>query len=229
MNELVVFAKYWEPGSVKTRLAATTGAQPAARIYHAFVDCILSRLQSLGDRRSVCISPADRAAEFTQLIGRRPWTVTHQNDGDLGRRMALMFQERLAKPHVGRVVLIGSDSPDLPISYINEAFDALDKHDVVLGPTNDGGYYLIGLSKLAPELFDEHMPWSTPRLWGTTITMLRASPHTFATLPEWSDVDNGADFKAFSRSLSSKSQSDVDLQLLQKRLSEFFDEGTIEQ
>ena len=229
MNELVVFAKHWAPGAVKTRLGATIGDQPAASIYRAFVDCILSRLQSVGDQRNICISPATRETEFTQLIGQRAWTVTHQKDGNLGCRMSLMFQERLAIPGVDRVVLIGSDSPDLPTGYINQAFDALQRHDAVLGPTNDGGYYLIGLSRFAPELFGEQMPWSTPRLWRTTIETLRASSHTFATLPEWSDVDTGEDFKAFGKRLSGDNNTDIDLELLQKRISEIADHRTTEQ
>ena len=143
--------------------------------------------------------------------------------------MSLMFQERLAIPGVDRVVLIGSDSPDLPTGYINQAFDALQRHDAVLGPTNDGGYYLIGLSRFAPELFGEQMPWSTPRLWRTTIETLRASSHTFATLPEWSDVDTGEDFKAFGKRLSGDNNTDIDLELLQKRISEIADHRTTEQ
>ena len=229
MNELVVFAKYWAPGAVKTRLGATIGDEPAASIYRAFVDCILSRLQSVGDHRNICISPSIREAEFVRLIGKRAWTVTHQMDGNLGWRMAQMFQERLAMPGVGRVVLIGSDSPDLPTGYIDQAFDALDHNDVVLGPTNDGGYYLIGLSQFAPELFGEQMPWSTPRLWRTTIETLAASPHTFATLPEWSDVDTAEDFKAFGKRLAGDNHTDADLQRLQKRLSEIVGHGTSEQ
>ena len=229
MNELVVFAKYWALGAVKTRLGATIGDQPAASVYRAFVDCILSRLQSVGDQRNICISPATRETEFMQLIAKRAWTVTHQNDGNLGCRMSRLFQERLAMPDVGKVVLIGSDSPDLPTSYIDQAFDSLDHHDVVLGPTTDGGYYLIGLSRFAPELFGEQMPWSTPRLLKTTIETLRASPHTFATVPEWSDVDTAEDFKAFRKRLSGDTPTDVDLKLLQKRLSEIADHGTTEQ
>jgi glycosyltransferase A (GT-A) superfamily protein (DUF2064 family) len=118
-----------------------------------------------------------------------------------------------------QVVLIGSDSPTLPRDFIQQAFDELRRHEVVLGPTDDGGYYLIGLSRgtwprltetqvrvserlahvtsepyRVPPIFDD-MPWSTPQVWPETIRRLDERGHSYAILPAWYDVDEPRDLK----------------------------------
>ena len=87
-----------------------------------------------------------------------------------------------------RVVLLGSDSPTLPLDYIERAWASLDDHPVVLGPTQDGGYYLIGIRDEVPPIFD-HIAWSTPQVWDQTVSRLHQSQIPFAELPGWYDVD----------------------------------------
>jgi hypothetical protein len=88
-----------------------------------------------------------------------------------------------------RVVLIGSDSPNLPRVYLTQAFELLNQHPVVLGPADDGGYYLVGAAGRVPPIFTE-MAWSSPRLYSQTIDRLRQADCPFAILPGWYDVDD---------------------------------------
>ena len=219
MNELVVFAKYWEAGNVKTRLAKSIGLENAANVYRAFLDCILHRFVHTGDVRSVCVTPPERVADFANLIGDRSWTVTKQPDGDLGHRMASMFAERLDRTErISRVVLVGSDSPNLPVSIMNKAFRMLQEHDVVLGPTTDGGYYLVGQSTYVPEMFHE-IQWSTPQVWSQSLAAIAATSHSLFILPEWSDVDDHDDMIALSRWLEVRAGSDSALLRLRENLN----------
>ena len=85
-------------------------------------------------------------------------------------------------------MLIGSDSPTLPADYIQQAFERLQQHDAVLGPTEDGGYYLIGIRDAVPPVFDG-VQWGSPQVWRQTVDRLHESKVRFATLPTWYDVD----------------------------------------
>jgi len=189
---LCVFAKHWTPGEVKTRLAETTGRDAAARLSAVFLRTTLSRFWQCGDRRSIAFSPSDRRDEFEPLCSGN-WELVPQSDGNLGRRMRNFFAEAL-RHGAQRVVLIGSDSPTLPAEYVQRAFDLLASRSVVLGPTTDGGYYLIGISGRVPAIF-ERISWSTPQVWPQTIARLAASRLPYEVLPEWYDVDETADLE----------------------------------
>ena len=202
-----MFAKHWQPGTVKTRLSASIGNEAAAALHRHFVQTLLDRLQYIADRHILCFTPADSADSFRQLnLG--CWTLEPQAAGDLGSRMQHYFSAALpafplplplgegrgeglatnnAPPH--RTVLIGSDSPDLPLEYLAEAFDKLRDFPVVLGPTDDGGYYLIGLSQTVPPIFG-NIPWSTPEVWSQTVARLTSAKIHYHTLPQWYDVDD---------------------------------------
>ena len=183
-----MFAKHWQPGTVKTRLAASIGNEAAAALHRHFVQTLLDRFQNIADRHILCFTPADSADSFRQLnLG--CWTLEPQASGDLGSRMQHYFSAALAVPDSPRIVLIGSDSPDLPLEYLAEAFDKLYDVPVVLGPTDDGGYYLIGLSDKVPPIFD-NIPWSTPEVWSQTVARLADAKIPYHTLPQWYDVDD---------------------------------------
>ena len=186
MNCFGMFAKFWQPGQVKTRLADRIGAAAAARVYRFFVLTLLSRFETVADRRLLCFAPPERGREFTELAEPH-WTAVPQSAGDLGVRMSAFFQQTLVSG-ADRVVLIGSDSPTLPTSYVAQAFDLLAEHDVVLGPTPDGGYYLIGARGTTPPVF-ENVAWSTPDVFQQTTERLRAAGLTYQELPSWYDVD----------------------------------------
>jgi rSAM/selenodomain-associated transferase 1 len=187
-TQLGIFAKHWQPGAVKTRLAASIGEKSAATLHRCFVETLLSRFRHVADRQILCFAPADSADKFRQLdLGR--WTLEPQASGDLGERMERYFAGALLGSDCPRTLLIGSDSPDLPQEYVSEAFDKLHEFAVVLGPATDGGYYLIGASQTVPPIFD-NIPWSTPEVWTQTISRLTAAQIPYHVLPEWYDVDD---------------------------------------
>ena len=199
MKLLGMFAKYWEPGQVKTRLAATLGEQPSARVYQVFVETLIHRLADVADHRILAFAPPDREHNFQQV--QATWDLQRQLDpGDLGDRMQNFFETAL-RDGFDRVVLIGSDSPDLPVDVLHQAFEQLGDHDVVLGPSLDGGYYLIGVAGQVPSVFDG-MPWSSPELWETTVRRLTEQQCRFAVLPTWYDVDTLADLTLLNKKLA---------------------------
>jgi uncharacterized protein len=187
-TQLGMFAKYWQPGAVKTRLAVSIGEYAAASLHRLFVQTLLHRLQNVANRYVLCFTPANSADSFRQLsLG--TWILEPQSPGDLGARMRHYFETALSAEEPPRTILIGSDSPDLPVEYVEEAAEKLREFPVVLGPTNDGGYYLIGLSQLVPPIFDD-IPWSTPEVWPQTVARLEAAQIPYHVLPGWYDVDD---------------------------------------
>lgn len=189
LSQIGVFAKYWEPGTVKTRLAQDIGNELAADLYRQFILSTLNRVSGIASRQTLVITPPERAKHFLE-VALDDWTIESQLDGDLGARITGYFQLAFDH-HFKRVVLIGSDSPTVPHQFIEEAFDRLHSFDCVIGPANDGGYYLIGLSgfhSAHTELF-ESIQWSTQHVFNQTMKkaeQLKLSVHTLAT---WYDVD----------------------------------------
>lgn len=220
MNQLGMFAKFWAPGQVKTRLADHIGPAAASRLYRTFLATLLWRFGRIGGRRVLVYSPANRRAAFGMLAtGRsagsrrllaRPssgaggWQLAPQGPGDLGQRMRRYFQRSISQG-VRRVVLIGSDSPTLPASFVRQAFELLRSHDVVLGPCGDGGYYLIGARDRVPPVFED-MPWSTPQVWSRTVERLESGGWSHAQLAPWYDID---DLEGLYRLRAELSQSPV--------------------
>ena len=213
-TQLGMFAKHWQPGRVKTRLAATSGNQAAATLHRHFVQTLLIRLQGIADRHILCFAPADTAEQFRQLnLGR--WTLEPQAAGDLGARMQGYFVNSLSLSDSPRTILIGSDSPDLPREFIEAAFEKLLDFPVVLGPTTDGGYYLIGLSQTVPSIF-KNIPWSTPEVWPRTIARLVAAGIPYHVLPGWYDVDDDAGLNALLLNINMEGFINSSLQDLEK-------------
>lgn len=199
MKHLGVFAKYWEPGAVKTRLARDIGPVRAATLYREFVLQTLARFAQQADQRSLWVWPPARKSEFEHVAG-TDWTIHCQPDGDLGLRMSRFFCSGLQR--ASRVVLIGSDSPNLPTETVNEAWLALAQSDVVLGPAIDGGYYLVGMRTDATDMF-EQIPWSTPDVLPATMDRLSRSGTSVRLLDPWRDVDTLGDLEWLRDELNS--------------------------
>ncbi|MFH1673926.1 MAG: TIGR04282 family arsenosugar biosynthesis glycosyltransferase [Pseudomonadota bacterium] len=191
---ILVFVKYPEPGHVKTRLALCIGADAAAELYRAFILDILSTLKIAGFPFRICFCPEDKRALLLDWLGKEHHYMP-QRGQSLGERMKNGFVDAFADGNE-RVIIIGSDSPDLPPSILREAFDGLSIHDVVIGPSRDGGYYLIGFKKntFLPSIFD-NIPWSTPSVFSATMAVLRNSALDVYMLPEWNDIDTVDDIK----------------------------------
>jgi uncharacterized protein len=204
---LGVFAKFWQPGCVKTRLAAELGDRAAAELARQFLQTTLDRLDGLADRHEVCFTPADRHAEFRAAVPPE-WTLSPQAEGDLGRKMEAFFERAFALG-AERVVLLGSDTPSVPRENIDHALAALQRALVVLGPVADGGYYLVGARQSPPPIFHD-IAWSTPAVWQQTLaTLHQAGLHEgvgYALLPPWQDVDTLEDLLALRQELAGCSE-----------------------
>jgi len=185
---LGIFLKQPRPGQVKTRLAVDLGANPAAELYAAFQADLAVRFRELGSRRVLCFTPDHpaSAAFFSDLAGGN-YDLWPQPSGELGDRLGAFFDEAFAQG-AERVVVIGSDSPTLPVDLVGRAFDQLTTHDVILGPATDGGYYLVGQGRASHPLF-RNINWSSSRVLEQTIAHIEASQLSLALLSPWYDVD----------------------------------------
>ncbi|HYV39652.1 MAG TPA: TIGR04282 family arsenosugar biosynthesis glycosyltransferase [Gemmataceae bacterium] len=183
---LGLFAKWPQAGQVKTRLAAQTSPEWAAQIALAFLRDTLTRLTSISARRVLACSGADTADQFAAIV-QNQFELEPQSHGDLGQRMSAFFTACLANGDE-RVVLVGADSPTLPLSYIETAFDALAVADVVLCPATDGGYCLMGCAGQAPPVFDG-ITWGGTNVLSETVARIKTAKLKLALLPPWYDVD----------------------------------------
>lgn len=188
---LFVMAKDPRAGQVKTRLCPPLTPETAARLYQCFLLDVLDLVAGLpGVDPVIAFSPSDAHEEFSRLTSGR-FLLVPQHGQDLGARLENAFR-LLFQQGYDRVAAVSTDSPDLPVEYLQEAFSRLEEAPVVLGPCPDGGYYLIGLSCLIPELFRD-MPWSTDRVVPETAVRVKRMGLGLSYLPEWHDVDTASD------------------------------------
>ncbi len=203
-NALLVFVKYPTPRQVKTRLGQEIGYENAAGLYHDFVEYLFQRLDNeLGIDCLVYYAPAEKEKEFRSWLGDHRYYLS-QSDGNLGNRLVHGFEQGFQT--YSRIIAIGTDSPDLPIEYLDDAFHHLKENDVVLGPCDDGGYYLIGLSHPFPALF-HNIPWSTSRVFETTLQKINRAGAMLEVLPKWYDVDTFDDLQRLAKSKDPTIQS----------------------
>jgi rSAM/selenodomain-associated transferase 1 len=189
---LGIFAKRPVPGQVKTRLAAETSPAWAAEVARAFLLDTLARMSSMAVRRVLAFAPANAKPYFAEIVQDR-YELESQGDGDLGQRMSAFFT-RQRDSGASATVLIGTDSPTLPVAYVQQAFAALESADVVLGPATDGGYYLIGCGKRLPPIFTG-IRWSSDSVLAETVAKLTEPDWKLAVLPPWYDVDTLTDWR----------------------------------
>ncbi|MBC8871946.1 MAG: TIGR04282 family arsenosugar biosynthesis glycosyltransferase [Planctomycetes bacterium] len=172
---------------MKTRLGTGIGHDLASELYRVFLLTICRRFEAVGDRRILAYTPDDRHVDFEELAG-PCWELERQSTGDLGCRMQDYFGAAFQKD-ADAVVLIGSDAPTLPLEFVQRAFDLLAEYRVVLGPSSDGGYYLVGASGGVPPIFSG-ISWSSPHVWSQTTELLDKAGLLFGTLPTSYDVDD---------------------------------------
>lgn len=207
-NHLALFAKYWEPGKVKTRLAANIGDHAASKIYQAFLQNLLRRLNHVGNERSIVYSPSERISEFRSLAG-HDWTLSPQSSGGLGDRLTSFVSSKFTPTEMNlNLVIIGSDCLDIDQELVDQAFDALDRAQVVLGPTHDGGYYLIGLSEHLPVIFQD-IDWSTESVFQQTLAHIRTQNLTSVELPTLNDIDEFEDLSKLRERLEGQGSDNV--------------------
>lgn len=188
-DALLVFIKNPSLGEVKTRLAAGIGAPKALEIYQDLLQMT---------RKTALNLDCSRYLYYSDFIQHNDdWQPTEfckrlQSGTDLGQRMGTAFKEVLAAH--SKVVIIGSDCPQLDAVIIRSAFAKLEYCDVVIGPAEDGGYYLLGLKEFIPELFED-IQWSTPNVLKQTLQKLHAGGKSFELCPTLRDLDDSDDWE----------------------------------
>lgn len=196
---VIIMARYPTPGQVKSRLAESVGAEVAAGIQRVFIDGLLGEVQALppGVRRYVSWTGADEAA-FREWVG-PGFRLTAQPEGDLGARLEHALQTAFGDG-VQRVVCLAGDVPDLTAQVITQAIDALQTSDVVIGPTEDGGYYLIGMKEPHTALFRD-IAWGTDAVYRQTIAAANALGLGVRSLEPLQDIDTIDDLRGWLQTL----------------------------
>ena len=191
---LLFFIKDPGKGRVKTRLASAIGDKMAVKLYRRFLLEMLFTLNSGTFLFYLCYSPENSLNDLKNWLGDH-YLYMPQRGENLGERMKNGFVEAFSMSFK-RVVLIGSDIPDLPLEFIEEAFKSLDEKDAVVGPSFDGGYYLIGFKNNAfsPRVFDG-IHWSTGSVFEETLKVLKQEGLTIHTLQPLSDIDTVEDLR----------------------------------
>ena len=191
---VLFYVKYPEKGKVKTRLSGYLDEAITVELYRNFILDLLSKLEKLGVEFWICFYPQNAKEKFVKWL-ERGYVYIPQKGEDLGQRMKNSFLQAFASGF-RRVIIIGSDIPDLPCNFISEAFSFLETHDAVIGPTLDGGYYLVGFNKPAflPAVFDG-MKWSSNEVYKNTLNFFKKGKHKIHILPKWQDVDTIDDLK----------------------------------
>ena len=200
-NCLSVFLKAPQPGKVKTRLAAVIGPRRAADLYHAFVVDTLSWVTRFPiATQRVDFSPISESARCKELLPPGTSCELHpQVDGDLGQRMEGAFRSMFDSQHK-RCVIIGTDCPMLTPGIVRTAFKTLERDDVVLGPTEDGGYYLIAMRTPRTALFED-IHWGSDNV--LTETLNRAQSLSVERTETLWDVDDSKDYRRWLKTVAS--------------------------
>ncbi|HKK46628.1 MAG TPA: TIGR04282 family arsenosugar biosynthesis glycosyltransferase [Balneolaceae bacterium] len=195
-NVLLIFVKNPEEGEVKTRLAETIGDRRALNVYQRLLSITREISDQLTCSRQVWYSKFIPAAGFWDTGN---YTKHLQKGSNLGERMKNAFSEAFAGGY-HKAVIIGSDCADLKQQIIEVAFDLLDDNDVVIGPSKDGGYYLLGMSQLYSGLF-ENISWSTAAVFEQTSKIADQLGLSRALLPVLNDIDTEEDLRKAGRNL----------------------------
>ena len=199
---LVVFLKAPVPGLVKTRLTPVLTAEEAAGFYRA-----LARDTMAAVREGADLSEGHRPWGAYQSHPRFPdlrWAghpvpFFEQEGANLGDRLNHAFDRMFREDH-RQTVVIGSDAPEITVDRLTEAFQSLDRHDAVIGPARDGGYYLLGLRKSRPALWTD-MPWSSDGVLAETVRRLDGAGLSHALLDVLDDIDGPEDVSALAHRL----------------------------
>jgi rSAM/selenodomain-associated transferase 2/rSAM/selenodomain-associated transferase 1 len=201
-EKIIVFTRYPKPGATKTRLIPLLGPDGAARLHRDLVEKTVDKARRVAAHRDatteIRFQGGSREA-MEQWLG-RGLVLREQPDGDLGQRMARAFQEA-ADEGFGRVVLVGTDIPELSSTILENALDGLQQNELVLGPALDGGYYLVGLRKPCDALFDG-MPWGTDTVLEKTLRAAQSLGLSARLVSPRQDIDRPEDLGKVSEEMS---------------------------
>ena len=204
MRVLGVFAKQPLAGRVKTRLAHETDPAWAAQVAAALLADVLQRVAAIPVQRVIAFAPVEACAFFASAANGQ-FELEAQEGGDLGQRLRGFIERQKADA----VVVIGTDSPTLPVAFIEQAFVALETADLVLGPAGDGGYYLIGCGRRVPPVFDD-IAWSSASVLAETVGRLADPSWRLALLPPWYDIDTLTDWRMLCGHIAAMRRAGID-------------------
>lgn len=189
------------PGQTKTRLSPPLSLEQAALVYHGFLRDSVALALSLGWDRVTLAHPeqGEAAQALAALLPPQVQLLSGPGSG-LGDMLQAGFARALADGY-GRVVMFGSDNPTLPPAIVEMASRGLDDHDLVIGPCSDGGYYLLGMTRLHPGLF-QGISWSTDVVYAQTLERARDLGLSLLALPEWYDVDTAHELRRLQGELA---------------------------
>ncbi|MBI1938942.1 MAG: TIGR04282 family arsenosugar biosynthesis glycosyltransferase [Ignavibacteriales bacterium] len=191
LSSLIVFLRSPRIGKVKTRLAETTTEEFALHFYRECANKIMSEIKRIPRmNKYVFYSDKYEKEEVKKWLGNR-FLYSHQDGDDLGTRMKNAFQ-KVFSHGAGKVVIVGTDIPDLTHSIVENAIYLLNENDVVIGPSKDGGYYLLGMKKMHNTLFDD-IEFSTSSVLPETIRKIEKIGLKFSLLPQLQDIDTEAE------------------------------------
>jgi rSAM/selenodomain-associated transferase 1 len=196
---LFVVAKQPAPGQTKTRLCPPLVPLQAAELYECFLRDTLETMRAVPAVQRVIGFLPENAQDYFNRLAPDMGLVCQRGDS-LGERLDNLLTEALANG-AERVVVMDSDSPTLPAAYLSLAFERLADDDVVLGPTRDGGYYLIGLKQPQPHLLRQ-VQMSTPHVLADTLALAQASRLAVALLPAWYDIDTITDLEELDKEIA---------------------------
>ncbi len=212
---IAIMAKQPEPGKVKTRLCPPLSPGQAADLYEAFFLDTVSLVSGIEHTDLFVAYDPDTAVDFFTRTCSPSMKCIPQGRGDLGDRL-VRISHRMFVLGYRKLIILASDTPLLPRDFIRSAIARLDEIDVVLGPCDDGGYYLIGLRFCAPTLF-AGIPWSTSRVLDRTIRRAQEAGMTWELLPPGYDIDTWEDAERLSKDLKGNAANDSDRCLRTKK------------
>ncbi|WP_373521113.1 TIGR04282 family arsenosugar biosynthesis glycosyltransferase [Aquiflexum sp.] len=198
-NAIIIFQKNLIFGKVKTRLAATVGNQMALEIYKDLIAFTYRQVIEIKDA-DLWVFFSEGFEEIGEDFQKHITAIMIQEGAYLGERMQNAFATIFGMGYT-KAVLIGTDCPEITPKIIKTSLDSLKKHEVVVGPALDGGYYLIGMNKVYPQLFWQ-MPWSTEKLLTLTLQKLNNDNLSHYLLPVLSDIDTEEDWLKFETLIS---------------------------
>lgn len=192
-ERLIVFTRYPEPGKAKTRLIPVLGSEGAAKLHRQMTEHTMLQVRELQAFRPLSVEVYFAESDQKRMQDWLGSDIVYQpqGEGDLGSRMAQAFNAAFSSG-MDSVIIIGTDCPSLKTKLMAKAFQALEQNELVLGPATDGGYYLIGLRRLIPKLF-QGISWGTSEVLQQTVAIAEKLELAIAYLPPLSDVDRPED------------------------------------
>ena len=218
---ILVFLKTPERGMVKSRLSKDMDEDVALLLYKNFILDLLETLQKGRFAIKICFYPPNSKEKVSNWLGKN-YSYMPQNGIDLGERMKNAFREAFSEGF-SKVLLIGSDIPDLTTAVINEAF-AFDNNAAVIGPAFDGGYYLIGFkdNTFLPDVF-EGIQWGQEMVFEKTMEIFKKHNYAIHLLPQWQDIDKLDDLQAlYDRNMNTAFARSRTMTFIAKNLKKIF-------